>query len=141
TALDGGVEPAAGIARSEYRFSIQADRTWSAPNRAHDLRARFDASGLEVTSRTLGGSDTPRGWSLRLELTRVGRTGHETGVSRARVEQFGVETAPDGLAEGRLSIPHGDLTEWYVNNDTGLEQGFVIQAPPPRSEALDESAD
>ena len=42
------------IQRSEYFFSRQDDGSFAAPNRAHDLRVRLDASALRVSSRTKG---------------------------------------------------------------------------------------
>ena len=30
----------------------------------------------------------------------------------------------------RIEYRRGDLTEWYLNDERGLEQGFTITAPP-----------
>ena len=51
--------------------------------------------------------------------------GRESGVSE-RPER------PASLsAEGdRVEYRRGGLTEWYVNDERGLEQGFTIDAPP-----------
>jgi hypothetical protein len=97
-----------GIRRAEYAFSVREDRSWSAPNRAHGLRIRIDATGLEVTSRVHGD------WTLR--LTPQAWRGSQ-------------EAAPEARGN-RVDRTRGDLREWYVNDERGLAQVFMIEAPP-----------
>ncbi len=37
-----------------------------------------------------------------------------------------------GVKGSRVEYRRGDLTEWYVNDERGLEQGFTIASPPVR---------
>ena len=104
------------IRTSEYHFSWTEDGRLSAPNRAEDLRTFLDGLGFEVESRTAG-SDRFR---LRMELTSVGRPG-------GMVPAAGGVPAAD---EGRAEIRRPGLTEWFVNDDRGLEHGFTLDAPP-----------
>ncbi len=107
-----------GIAAAEYRFSPARDGGFSAPNRAHDLRVRMDARGLEVTPRTQDRAS----WTLGLRLQSVGREG-------AMVDAETVGARADGnRVEARQEVL--GLTEWYVNDRGGLEQGFTIDARP-----------
>lgn len=110
----------AEIRRSEYRFSEIAGGVWTAPNRAHGLRSRIGASGIEVTSRT----PQAVGWNLTLSLRTLGRDrGSQQAAAGGTV---------DRLSDGhRLELPRNGVTEWYVNDESGIEQGFVIGEPPP----------
>jgi hypothetical protein len=117
----GWTDQATGaIRRGEYRFTLQPDGRWSAPNRAHDLRARIGAGGIEIGSRRGGANDGSGGWSLLLRLTAHGREG-----SLVPAEQ--VEPS---LEDGRVEFRRSGLTEWYVNDARGLEQGFTLAARP-----------
>jgi hypothetical protein len=108
------------IRRSEYRFSRAESGAWTAPNRAHGLRSRFDASGLVISSRTAGENEAEGGFSLELRLSAFGRSGSLAALPRNHPEASG----------SRIEVRHDALTEWYVNDDRGLEQGFTIPSPP-----------
>ena len=43
------------------------------------------------------------------------------------------------VIENRIEYRRGPMTEWYVNERRGIEQGFTLVAPPgkaPREERL-----
>ena len=103
------------IRKAEYQFSAKDAQTFSAPNRAHNLRVTATTQGLAVTSRT-----EAKAWQLQLTLTHWGRP--EAMISLAAV--------PPTATENRLEYRYDGLTAWYVNRETGLEQGFTITAPP-----------
>ena len=107
-----------GILSSEYRFSPAPGGAFSAPNRAHGLRVRADASGVQVTPRA---EDRPS-WALSLRLQGIGREGAMVGALPGPVRTGG----------NRIEQRHETLglTEWYVNDRGGLEQGFTIDARP-----------
>jgi hypothetical protein len=110
----------AGIDRSEYEFSPADQTAWSAPNRAHDLRTTVDNSGIEIVSRSRGDRSEEGGWSLRLSLSALGRGPTIGPVGAATL------SARANAAELRRAA----LSEWYINDDKGLEQGFTIEHSP-----------
>ncbi len=112
-----------GILSSEYRFSPAPGDVFSAPNRAQDLRVRMEAGGVQVTPR----AEERPSWALGLRLQGIGREGAMAG---ARPGAF----RTDG---NRIEQRHETLglTEWYVNDRGGLEQGFTIDARPGSGES------
>jgi hypothetical protein len=107
----GQVLAAKEYAASRNRIGLQA------PNRAHDLRTYFLASGIRVHERsTAAGREL-----LALSLTGVGR-----GEALASVAPG--EVVSDGA---RVEIRRPDLVEWYENSRAGLEQGFTLARRPP----------
>ena len=111
------------IQRSEYHVSWQ-DKTclpdlegaYQAPNRAHNLRTYFTAHGIRVVPRT---SKAPA-WTWGLGLKGYGFEGQINPIEEPRLS----------VAANRVEYARGDLTEWYVNDKQGLEQGFTLKAPP-----------
>ncbi|MCP4709599.1 MAG: hypothetical protein GY869_13310, partial [Planctomycetes bacterium] len=116
------------IQQQEYHITWQ-DRSnladvvssYQAPNRAHDLRIYFTSEGIRVIPRT---SENPK-WIWGLELKAYSLKGCEQPVNPAKLV----------ISGNRVEYQRGDLTEWYINDDRGLEQGFILQAPP-KSERL-----
>lgn len=90
---------------------------WHAPNREHGLRTYFAPAGIRVLERTV----TSPTWEWSLTLTRYGRGADGTSVEPAHLDP----------RENRIDYDRGDLVEWYVNDERGLEQGFDLAAPPP----------
>ena len=122
------------ISRSEYQVTWQ-DRTnlpdlpaesprfgigaaYHAPNRAQDLRTYFTPTGIRVIPRTGDGASWEWGFTLA-------GFGYEGAVQP-------VDPATLSAEDNRIEYRRGDLTEWYVNDEQGLEQGFTIAAPPVR---------
>ncbi len=91
--------------------------TVRAPNRAHNFRLSFTPEGVRVTPRTRTGPD----WSWGLQLTGIGRAGDLCRPEAASVRVDGK----------RVELVRGRLTEWYVNDERGLEQGFTLEEPWP----------
>jgi len=110
-----------GIAEREYEAS-QNGEGLQAPNRRHNLRTYFEASGIRVHDRTAPESSP----LLGLSLTGVGRGGPLVPVASGHV-----------VAEGaRIEIRRPKLIEWYVNSPRGLEQGFTLLERPKGKGAL-----
>jgi len=110
-----------GIADREYQAS-QNGEGLQAPNRRHNLRTYFEASGIRVRDRTAPGS------SLLLGLSLI-------GVGRG--EPLAPVPPGDVVAEGaRVEIRRPKLIEWYVNSQRGLEQGFTLLERPQGKGAL-----
>ncbi len=122
---DWFAEATRGLERAEYRFSALADlaSTWSAPNRAHEFRTRVSAGGIEVTPRA---ADVSATWKMSLSTDRFGRIGAVDSLSAAVVR----------VTDERVELDHGALTEWFVNDERGLEQGWTIERAPRGSEPL-----
>jgi len=136
-----------GIRQSEYHITWQehthlADMpvtstapgagAYQAPNRAHNFRTYFTPAGVRLIPRVIEGETPP--WEWGLTLTGYGYTGDVQSVT----------TAPLQVDENHIEYQRGDLTEWYVNDECGLEQGFTLPTAPqsairnPQSEiALD----
>jgi hypothetical protein len=100
---------------ARYRVSESADGTRVAENPAQDLKTRFSKAGPSVSS---GGQEA--GWQSALTLTGCG---------------YGETLSEFPLAElsangNRLEYRRGIVTEWYINERAGLEQGFTLQKPP-----------
>ncbi|MGH9870254.1 MAG: hypothetical protein ACREAA_19105 [Candidatus Polarisedimenticolia bacterium] len=108
------------IQRLEYRFSSAGDGRWSAPNRAQNLRSRLGDDGLELTRRMSGG--LTEDWRFAMHLSGFGREGSVAPVPPA-VPQ---------VSDNRVGIerPTLGLTEWYINDARGIEQGFTIARRP-----------
>ncbi len=106
------------VRESEYRFSALPDGSWSAPNRAQNVRSFIDESGLRVVPRRIGDES----WELGLALTGIGRGNRLSGRDSVEIRQ-----AADG---SRLDLVADGITEWFVNDDRGLEQGFTIDRRP-----------
>lgn len=105
-------------ARAEEHHRLVPDGdAWSAATSSSSSRARFSTAGIEIT----GKSSKEVAWSFRLSLTAWGR-----GATTIEVPP-GAATV-DGT---RFEIRRAALTEWYVNDERGCEQGFTLDAPPP----------
>ena len=110
------------IRESEYHVTWQnktclpnLGSAYQAPNRAHNLRTYFTPEGIRVVPRT-----GEAAWEWGLTLAGYGRAG-------TLQEPAAAEPAVSG---NRTEYRRGELTEWYVNDDRGLEQGFTLQSPP-----------
>jgi hypothetical protein len=111
------------IRRSEYHITWQnhtylsdLPAAYQAPNRAHNLRTYFTLTGIRVIPRT---SATPA-WEWGLTLTGYGYAGRVQPVAAAELVVSG----------NRIEYRRGELTEWYVNDERGLEQGVTLASSP-----------
>ena len=108
------------IRKSEYDVTWQETQlpdinaAYQAPNRAHNLRTYFTPDNIMITPRT------STDWVFGLSLTGYGFADDVRSVSEAEMSVSG----------NRVEYQRGCLTEWYVNSEDGLEQGFTIDAPP-----------
>jgi len=106
------------IRQREYHFhfgpghSKQAKKkVWQAPNRKQDVRIYADKNGVEIFDRTGDGKRL-----LQLKTVAFGRSGSLQYIKSGRVSALG----------NRLEIRRPALTEWYVNSEKGIEQGFTL---------------
>ncbi len=103
------------IAEREYEVT-PAKHGLQAPNRAQDIRTQFAGDGICVTPRR---DEGPR-WQWAWQTQRFGRDGNWRTV----------ESAKPTAAGARVSYETAGLTEWYINNADGLEQGWTVHARP-----------
>jgi hypothetical protein len=75
-----------------------------------------DAGGISIA-----GGDALHSWNLTLGLRSWGRSGSLVTVEPVRPVAFG----------RRVEYLHGPVTEWYLNDRAGFEQGFTVNEPPP----------
>jgi hypothetical protein len=110
------------IEREEYVYSALVDEpgVWSAPNRSQDLRTRVSRAGLEVFPRQTGANGVGAAWRLVLRTASFGRVGSERELDAASASMRG----------NRIELDHGLLTEWFVNDERGIEQGWTIAERP-----------
>jgi hypothetical protein len=110
------------IRASEYRWSWRptpwpdTPQAWQAPNRAHNIRTYLGPDGFRMVPRT---GDT-QVWEWGLRLTGYGAAGALGAVPPGEIAVNGP----------RAELFRGPLTEWYVNDERGLEQGFSLEDPP-----------
>ncbi len=94
--------------------------TYVGHNPVHAFDLAFSADGV----RLVPAGEAAWSWGLRLAAY-----GHE-----GRVQP--VVGPPAMTVNGKqLEYRHAGLIEWYVNDERGLEQGFVLESPPPAGEA------
>jgi hypothetical protein len=138
----------AQLRQSEYQVipAVGEHRVYRASNRAHKLRAVFGSGGIRVTVENAGpgsprnseaGFHSPQPaagdgqWEWGLALTGYGYEGSVRPVPAAEPAAGGNRIEyhrgqPQGGQPQGLPL----LTEWYVNDEQGLEQGFTLYAPP-----------
>ena len=109
------------IKEDQYRFSKAAsaeggEEHYRALNRANGLRASFKPEGIEI----LPLAEEKSSWNLKMHLASYGFKGALKDAPSAFPE----------VASGHLKYLHGEVTEWYRNDEHGLEQGFTIEEPP-----------
>ncbi|NLD38164.1 MAG: hypothetical protein GX654_14965 [Desulfatiglans sp.] len=110
------------IIKSEYwvaeknKTDNQGYKTeYHAMNRAHNLRTYFTPDGIRVTP----GTDNPD-WEWGFSLMGFGLKGDIRPVEPGKISKD----------MNRVEYQRGEnLTEWYINDEKGLEQGFTIEAP------------
>ncbi len=112
-----------GLQQQEYELTWQGEpvvaglgAAWHAPNRAHGLRSYFAQEGIHVVDRT---QESPS-WVWSLSFAGYGRGTSLWPVQEARLS----------VVKNRIEYSRGIVEEWYVNDPRGIEQGFVLKAPP-----------
>ncbi len=103
---------AAELAPDDFHLA-PAPGGWQAANPTQGLSVGFSAEGVHL-------SPTAGGPSLGLSLAAVGRGDDLSAPAPASPEANGA----------RVDYHRGSLTEWYVNDQRGVEQGFTLNAPP-----------
>jgi hypothetical protein len=115
------------IVKSEYyvtwqdgTYLVDLEAAYQAPNRANNLRTYFTAAGPIVIPRMGYKADDAPPWRWTARLVAWGRAGNMGPVPAARL----------AVQNNEIRYDRGTLTEWYLNDETGLEQGFALPSPP-----------
>ena len=96
---------------------------YHAANRAQNLRTYFTPDGFRAVPRDVA-RDVALPWEWGLKLVGWGRTGCVRPA----------EPVAQYVEANRIEYDRGELLEWYVNDDRGLEQGFTVYASPSPSQ-------
>jgi len=127
------------VERSRYRISEQESAAvpggYQAMNPAQAFSATFTDAGLRVQPHIA----SVKAESAAAESAQAASAaGWQWGMS-LRGYGYGErmqEATPATLvaADNRIEYRRGELTEWYVNDQRGLEQGFTLAARPAGGE-------
>lgn len=93
-----------------------------AANPKQQLRAWFSTDGVELASGLPAEDNNAEPWRVALRLHGIGRDGSMTTVSA------GTATSDGNRVEVRHS--RSAITQWFINREEGLEQGFTLHEPP-----------
>src|SRR5580704_5754672 len=97
-----------------YAVEPNSATEFSAQNAAQNLKLSFGSSGTRLTHGDA---------ALTFRLVGYGRG--------ANIQAPGSPSI--AATRNRVEYRHAALTEWYVNEERGLEQGFTLSAPPASS--------
>ncbi len=110
------------ITTREKKTLSGAQASWQAPNRAHNFRTHFTGRGIRVVPRGSGGTPAWT-WTLVFAGYGAGQSPQPAGDAEAKVNG------------NRVEYRRGDISEWYLNDVRGLEQGFTLHGPPSGAQA------
>ncbi len=108
------------IAQEEYDFSAVGDGSWSAPNRAQELRTRVGPSVVEIFPRATdwSGKDTP--WKLGLSLRGLRLGERNLPIASGEV-----------AAQGNAALLRvGVVMQWIENTEDGIGQRIEVARSP-----------
>ena len=92
---------------------------YKAINRRQHLNVYFTDKGIELLPNGKGESE----WYLEMLLTGYGYKGDITPAPSVRKEAVKV-------SGNRVEYERGGVSEWYVNEEGGIEQGITLKEPP-----------
>lgn len=115
--LDGAVQLM--LVQERCQLVPDGKGVWQTSHPSCTMQARFSADGVTL----LGNAGDGTTWDFGLRLVGWGR-GEELVLAG---------DAPCTANGTRFEIQRSGLTEWYVNGESGTEQGFTAQVPPPVS--------
>jgi uncharacterized delta-60 repeat protein len=111
--------------------AVGNERAFAADNTRQQLTASYGKDGLRVRPMTTSGGVAPQAtpppqlpgtadWELNLRLTGI-------GYGQGAVLSDNEMVMPVG---NRVESRRDSVTEWYVNDEQGIEHGFTVQTPP-----------
>ena len=103
------------LQKERYKISSAAEGS-KAVNCEHRFRISFKNEGITISPK-----DDEEQWSFSMAAKSLGREGQKT---------IPLTTAKIHRADNRIELHRGAVTEWYVNDKRGLEQGFTVETNP-----------
>jgi hypothetical protein len=94
----------------EYHFTQDQAGRWVAPNRQQGVRAVADDAGVYIEAR--GALD----WAVRLSTVSFGLRGATEALGQAQLSS----------SENRVEFSWGGISEWFINQPTGIKQGWTL---------------
>jgi FG-GAP repeat protein len=116
---------AAAVTAARYQIEARKGGVWQANNPMQRYRAVFTRESPVVTGKGQGEQSRP--WQLQMSLR-----GYGYGERRQSVKTTEVIAADNRIEYQRQGRADRRVTEWYVNQPAGLEQGFTIDQAPGR---------
>lgn len=114
------IQVAQSIRQSEYFYSASPEDTYSAPNRSQNLRSQINARGISIIPREASAHEERNHWNLSLATESLARDGSTVDVG-----------PPEIVASGaRVELRYHAFTEWFVNYEEGIEQGWTLVSRP-----------
>jgi hypothetical protein len=114
------------IRQAEYHLTWhEPSMAYTAPNRAHDWRVAYGATGVQVTPRT--SLESAERWSWGLALARYGYADNIQPVEAHAPPRM---IAESNHIEYHYELANQRISEWHINDERGLEQGFILTAAP-----------
>ena len=108
------------IDAKEYEISFNdLDKTYSSPNRAHNLRGFYSNDQFSITPR----NDSDEQWKLTLQVK---------GIFHGRNKIYGLSKKP-GIIRSAYTIRFNNDDQFateYVNSKEGVRQNFIINKEP-----------
>lgn len=116
----------------DYTYLPGLEAAYQAPNRANGFRTYFTGDGAVIIPRLAEDSQS-LAWRWYTRLGAWGRAGGDPASSAPPA--MAQASAPDPLSvqQNRVEMRRNGITEWYINADRGLQQGFEIAAAPQAS--------
>jgi hypothetical protein len=117
---------------SRLPVAVQASVSAVLGNDAAEYHAHPANGGYEVRGarQSLAGRFESTGVELRMGTARWGIAFRGYGYRDALTSASAIKPQ---ATKNRVEYRRGPLTEWYLNGPLGLEQGFTISEPPPKS--------
>jgi len=91
---------------------------YQALNHSQNFRSYFSDEGVNLLSN----NGTTPSWNLRMSLSAYGTENTLTSIQPVKPGDISV-------SGNRIEYRRNGFTEWYVNDEQGLEQGFTIDHP------------
>ncbi|MCW8926065.1 MAG: FG-GAP repeat protein, partial [Xanthomonadales bacterium] len=98
----------------------QPEKTFRASNYGNGFSMQFNSRGMTLKERR---QDSP--WQLTMRLVAYGQPHSIQPVQQATLQTDG----------RRVTYHRGNISEWYVNRNDGLEQGFTLNDKPENYQA------